>query len=128
MTGTVKWFKAHRGYGFITDTEGKDIFFHHSSIQMDGFHTLDEGDVVDFEIGLGTTNREQAVNVKPIITRKIVAHELSKEKLHMQPIKNDMKGKAYLVLNANNVLQTSEDGMSLVETAAYAGIDVEGLE
>ena len=89
MQGTVKFFNVKRGYGFITDTEEKDHFFHHSSIKMKGFHTLDEGDIVDFELGLGTTDKEQAVNVSPIITRKMVSHELSKEKLHLMRIKDD---------------------------------------
>lgn len=126
--GTVKWFNNQKGYGFITDSEGKDIFVHYSAIQMDGFKTIIEGDVVEYEIGEGTTGREQAVNVKPIITRKIVAQELSKEKLHLNPIKDAYGVKKYLVVNADNVLQTDENGMTLVETAAYAGIDVEGLE
>ena len=86
--GTVKWFNNQKGYGFITDSEGKDIFVHYSAIQMDGFKTIIEGDVVEYEIGESTTGREQAVNVKPIITRKIVAQELSKEKLHLNPIKD----------------------------------------
>ena len=126
--GTVKWFNNQKGYGFITDSEGKDIFVHYSAIQMDGFKTIIEGDVVEYENGEGTTGREQAVNVKPIITRKIVAQELSKGKLHLSPIKDAYGVKKYLVVNADNVLQTDENGMTLVETAAYAGIDVEGLE
>ena len=126
--GIVKWFNNQKGYGFITDSEGKDIFVHYSAIQMDGFKTIIEGDVVEYEIGEGTTGREQAVNVKPIITRKIVAQELSKEKLHLNPIKDAYGVKKYLVVNADDVLQTDENGMTLVETAAYAGIDVEGLE
>ena len=69
MTGIVKWFNNQKGYGFITDSEGKDIFVHYSAIQMDGFKTIIEGDVVEYEIGEVTTGREQAVNVKPIITR-----------------------------------------------------------
>lgn len=127
MRGTVRWFNR-KGYGFITDSEGKDSFFHHSKILMDGFRALDEGDIVDFEIGNDNNGREQAVNVKPIITRKIVAQELSKEKLHLNPIKDAYGVKKYLVVNADNVLQTDENGMTLVETAAFAGIDVEGLE
>ena len=126
--GTVKWFNNQKGYGFITDSEGKDIFVHYSAIQMDGFKTLIEGDVVEYEIGEGTTGREQAVNVKPIITRKIVAQELSKGKLHLNPITDSYGVKKYLVVNADDVLQTDENGMTLVETAAYAGIDVEGLK
>ena len=48
--GTVKWFNNQKGYGFITDSEGKDIFVHYSAIQCDGFRTLEEGDSVTFEV------------------------------------------------------------------------------
>lgn len=49
-TGKVKWFNAEKGYGFITTEEGKDVFVHYSSIQCDGFRTLEEGDSVTFEV------------------------------------------------------------------------------
>lgn len=128
MRGTVKWFNYQKGYGFLTDSQGKDVFVHYFDIQIDGFKSLDEGDIVDFEIGIGRTGKEQAVNVTPIITRKIVEHELSKEKLLLEPIKDAMRGKAYMVVDANNVIQAGENGMSLIEVAAYAGIDTEGLK
>jgi CspA family cold shock protein len=48
--GTVKWFDAKKGYGFIQIEDGKDIFVHHSEIQEDGFKSLDEGQSVEFEI------------------------------------------------------------------------------
>ena len=46
MKGTVKWFNAKKGFGFISDETGKDVFVHFSALQMDGFKVLDEGDVV----------------------------------------------------------------------------------
>ena len=49
-TGKVKWFNAEKGYGFITTDDGKDVFVHYSSIQGEGFKTLDEGQAVEFEI------------------------------------------------------------------------------
>ena len=49
-TGKVKWFNAEKGYGFITSNEGKDIFVHYSSIQSDGFRTLEEGQAVNFDV------------------------------------------------------------------------------
>ena len=51
--GTVKWFSDQKGYGFIEQDNGGDIFVHHSQIQGVGFKTLSEGDLVSFEIGQG---------------------------------------------------------------------------
>lgn len=48
-TGTVKWFNSQKGYGFVTDSEGKDIFVHHTGINMNGFRALEEGQKVTFE-------------------------------------------------------------------------------
>ncbi|WP_167958225.1 cold-shock protein [Anaerosporobacter faecicola] len=60
--GTVKWFNASKGFGFITDEEGKDVFVHFSALQMDGFKVLDEGDKVEFEVVDGEKG-PQATNV-----------------------------------------------------------------
>ncbi|AOY72535.1 cold-shock protein [Paenarthrobacter ureafaciens] len=52
--GTVKWFNAEKGYGFITvDDSGDDVFVHWSAIQMDGYRALEEGQRVEFELGEG---------------------------------------------------------------------------
>ena len=51
--GVVKWFSNRKGYGFIEQEEGDDIFVHHSAINMAGFRTLAEGDRVSFEIEVG---------------------------------------------------------------------------
>lgn len=53
MTGTVKWFNAEKGYGFITGEDGKDVFAHFSQIQKDGFKSLDEGQSVEFDVAEG---------------------------------------------------------------------------
>ncbi len=50
VKGTVKWFNATKGYGFISTEEGQDVFVHYSAIQDEGFKTLDEGQEVEFEI------------------------------------------------------------------------------
>ena len=63
MKGAVKWFSNQKGYGFITpDGGGKDVFVHHSAIQGEGYKTLDEGQVVEFEVTQGPKG-EQAANV-----------------------------------------------------------------
>ena len=51
--GTVKWFNDAKGYGFISQENGDDVFVHFSAIQSDGFKSLQEGDSVDFEIQQG---------------------------------------------------------------------------
>lgn len=48
--GTVKWFSNKKGYGFINEESGRDIFVHFSSIEMDGYKSLNEGELVSFEI------------------------------------------------------------------------------
>ncbi len=62
MTGTVKWFDASKGYGFITSSEGQDVFVHFSAIQTEGFKTLQEGDQVEFDVKDGDRG-VQATNV-----------------------------------------------------------------
>ena len=62
MNGTVKWFNAEKGYGFITDDNGNDIFVHYSAIQGEGFKTLDEGESVQFDV-TQSDRGPQAINV-----------------------------------------------------------------
>ena len=63
--GTVKWFNDQKGFGFIAPGDGsKDVFVHHTSIQMDGFKTLAEGQAVEFEI-LEDDRGPKATNVRP---------------------------------------------------------------
>lgn len=52
--GTVKWFNADKGFGFITPEDGgKDLFVHHSEIRVEGYATLNDGQAVEFEVGEG---------------------------------------------------------------------------
>ena len=50
MKGTVKWFNNQKGYGFISDAEGHDVFVHYSGLNMDGFKELKDGEAVEFEV------------------------------------------------------------------------------
>ena len=60
--GTVKWFSNSKGYGFISDENGKDVFVHYSGLNMEGFKSLEEGQAVEFEVTEGAKG-PQAVNV-----------------------------------------------------------------
>lgn len=62
MLGTVKWFNAQKGFGFITTQEGNDVFVHYSGIKENGFKSLEEGQEVEFDVTEGQKG-EQAINV-----------------------------------------------------------------
>lgn len=62
--GTVKWFNAEKGYGFISQAEGADVFVHFSAIQMNGYRSLEEGQQVEFEVQEGPKGL-QAASVRP---------------------------------------------------------------
>jgi CspA family cold shock protein len=64
--GTVKWFSPEKGYGFIEQPDGEDLFVHFSEIQTDGFRTLNEGQAVSFEVAQGQKGL-QAVNVQVLL-------------------------------------------------------------
>jgi len=63
--GTVKWFNESKGFGFITQENGEDIFVHHTAINASGFRTLNEGEKVEFEI-VETDKGAAAANVSVI--------------------------------------------------------------
>jgi CspA family cold shock protein len=64
-TGTVKWFNAGKGYGFISREAGDDVFVHHSAIEEEGFRSLDEGQQVEFNVEQGPKGL-QATHVRSL--------------------------------------------------------------
>jgi CspA family cold shock protein len=65
MEGTVKWFNSKKGFGFITPSEGKDVFVHFSAIKAEGFKNLNDGDKVSFEV-IEDAKGPKAANVTKI--------------------------------------------------------------
>ena len=63
--GTVKWFNNQKGYGFISDEQGNDVFVHYSGLDMEGYKTLEEGASVSFEVTEGA-NGPQAIHVTTV--------------------------------------------------------------
>jgi CspA family cold shock protein len=64
-TGTVKWFNNEKGFGFISQSDGADVFVHHSAIDMTGYRSLAEGQAVEFDVQ-ETPKGLQAANVRPV--------------------------------------------------------------
>ena len=71
--GTIKWFSAQKGYGFIEAEDGKDVFVHHTAIQMQGFKSLNEGDEVKFDTEPDARG-PKAVNVVKVGSGSARAH------------------------------------------------------
>lgn len=124
MRGTVKFFDKVKGWGFITDQDGKDVFVYWENIVMDGFRYLDKDDIVNFELGDGGDGREQAINVIPVLTRKMIKDSLKEDGLYVGNMKTALGEDAYMVVDQNNVIQSNEQGMSFLELAAYAGFEI----
>ena len=65
QNGTVKWFSAEKGYGFlIQDDDGKEVFCHYSAIQAEGYRSLEEGQQVRFSVAMGPKGKLEAQNVE----------------------------------------------------------------
>jgi len=128
MRGTVKWFDSKKGYGFLKAEDKKDIFFHYSQIQMEGYKSLDNDDIVSFEVSEPDGNgRIQAINIQPILTMRMIEDSLKKENLYIRTMKDGYGVTKYLVVDENNALKTDENGMCFMELASYTGFDADGL-
>lgn len=123
MKGTVKWFNDKSGYGFVTGEDGKNVFFHFSSIHMKGHKSLDADDMVEFVLGAGKDGREQALKVRPVLTLQMIKKALAKENCYVEKSRSPFVN-GYVVIGADNTVKSPEHGMPFEELAAYAGFSV----
>lgn len=72
MNGKVKWFNNEKGYGFIDHASGEDIFVHYSAIKQDGYKTLSEGQIVNFDL-IETPKGLQAINVVSLSDASVIS-------------------------------------------------------
>lgn len=133
---TTKWFDSQKGYGFLVDSETKeDVFCHYSQIKMDGFKSLHEDDMVTYELGLGNGKEPfmQAINVKPILTMKMIEDSLKEDNLHVKEYRNSKDtavmntlgiDKGYMVVDENDVIVAGENGMTFLDLATYANFEI----
>ena len=103
MRGTIKWFNAQKGYGFITAEDGTEVFAHYSQIKMNGFKSLDADDVVEFDIR-SEDKGLAAVDIVPVLALRMMKQKAAEENLHLE------------VAQAN---ESGEKGMSLEELDEY---------
>ena len=127
MRARVKVFR--KGYGFIVTPDKESVFVHHSNIIADGYKVLNEGDIVECDIKTDDKGKKRAVNVSVIVSIRAVDDVLKEKNLYIRTVKNtqDEYGlKKYEVAHRKtNQSQTHKGGMSLLEVAAYAGMNVE---
>ncbi len=92
---------------------------------MKGHKSLDNDDIVSFEVSEPDGNgRIQAVNVRPILTRRMIEDSLKEENLYIQTIKDGYGVTKYQVVDGNKALQSGENGMTFMELAAFAGYEI----
>lgn len=127
MKGTIKWFDVRKGYGFVIGSDGKEVFIHHSDIIMKDYRYFNEGDIVNYHVVVDDNGKFRAINVKPILTLSMVVSALLKEELHLVRIGEDKGVHGWDVVDKSNN-SVVDYGMSLIELASFAGIDVSGLE
>lgn len=122
MRGIVQWFDKDRRYGFLKDEAGHSVFFHYSDIQVEGRKILFENDIVEFECGEGMNGRKKAINVKPVLTIRMIKAALREKGLRVRFMEASSKKKLYVVISKDGTIQTDKSGITFSELAAYAGM------
>lgn len=121
MNATVRWYDRKKLYGFLKTEDGQDLFFHYNSIRKSGSSYLDEDDLVEYYVETDSDNRKRAVNIRPILTRKMIEDALKEEKMYLRVIKDANNTTKYLVIDADNIIRTNEKCMSFLELAEFMG-------
>jgi len=123
MNGTIKFFDKKKGWGFIKADDGKEYFFHYTQIQMKGYKSLDNGDIVSFELNKDENNRICAVSVQPVLTLAMVLNELKNSNLHVMRIKDDKGVHGWYIVDKENRPVIDKE-MDLVELGEYVGYKI----
>lgn len=123
MQGTVKFFDKKKGWGYIKADDGKEFFSHYTQIQMKGYKSLDNGDIVSFEVSKDENNRIHAINIQPVLTLAMVLHELKKDKLHIMRVRDDKGIHGWYVVDKSNQPVDNKE-MDLVGLAEFAGFEI----
>ena len=119
MKGTTKWFDKSKGYGFVIGDDGAEYFAHQTQIKMDGFRTLDAGDIVEFDVR-SEEKGLAAVDIEPVLTLRMMKQKAAKEHLHLEEALKDGYGRTgWLIVDENNVIVAGEKGTSLEELDEY---------
>lgn len=119
MRGTTKWFNKQKGYGFIVGEDGAEYFAHQTQIKMDGFRTLDAGDIVEFDVR-SEEKGIAAVDVLPVLTLGMMKQKAAKEHLHLEESPADgYRRTGWMIVDRNNFILAGEHGMSLTELNDY---------
>lgn len=130
MTGTVKFFDRKKGWGFVTDSDNKDVFVHYSNIVVTkGFRTLYKNDIVEFDIEVDDNGKEHAINVTPIATMKMIKKAIEEHSIYVEECKNGFGMKCYMVgvmIDPNLETISTEQG-KFIKINGYTGLDTEGL-
>lgn len=124
MSGTVKWFNTQKGYGFITGDDGAEYFAHQTQIKMDGFRTLDAGDIVEFDVR-SEEKGLAAVNIVPVLTLSMMKKKAAKEHLHLDVAPADGSGNAnWMIVDGNNFEEYINDMANMQSIAVPDFSDV----
>jgi len=128
LRGTVLWFNPTRGYGFIQSDDGNNFFVHQNNINMEGFRSLDAGDVVEFKTESGGGEKpDKAVDVSTILSVKKIrsklwkeGYEMSKYKVPRYSVSNTVIYDEGWMITRNGILESGENyPLSLEDVAKW---------